>query len=56
MYGIVTINVLTNENVRSEKSLYGLDRISLWVDLFIFVGVGVGGGQESWVSCRFAGG
>ena len=29
MYGTVTINVLANENVRSEKSLYGLDRISL---------------------------
>ena len=31
MYGTVTINVLANENVRSEKSLYGLDRISLWL-------------------------
>ena len=31
MYGTVTINVLANENVRSKKSLYGLDRISLWV-------------------------
>ena len=30
MYGTVTINVLANENVRSKKSLYGLDRISLW--------------------------
>ena len=31
MYGTVSINVLANENVRSKKSLYGLDRISLWV-------------------------